>query len=68
MSIATVAGELGEEDKVSVLIMESRFQLAGANGIVESMVGIGLDGCKQIRKNMEDVIRKHGARVIQGRI
>lgn len=67
LSIATVAGELGEEDKVSVLVMESRCQLAGSGNILESMVGIGLDGCKQVRRNLEDVVRKHGARIMQGR-
>ncbi|EXJ83298.1 hypothetical protein A1O1_06917 [Capronia coronata CBS 617.96] len=67
LSIATVAGQPGSEDKVSVLMMESRCQIGGANSKLESMMATGVDGCKQVRRKMEDVIRKHGARVIQGR-
>lgn len=66
LSLATVLGEEGGEDKVSVIMMESRCQMAGGQGILESMVGVGMDGCKQVRRNLEDVIRKHGAKVTQG--
>lgn len=68
LSIATVAADVGGEDKVSVLMMESRCQLAGGGGALETMLGIGIDGCKQVRKMLEDVIRQHGARVMQGRL
>lgn len=67
LSIATVAGQPGSEDKVSVLMMESRCQVGGANSKLESMMATGVDGCKQVRRKMEDVIRKHGAKVLQGR-
>lgn len=67
LSLATVAGQQGEEDKVSVLIMESRVAIGGSNAKVESMLATAVDGCKQIRKIMEDVIRRHGAKVMQSR-
>ncbi|EXJ87125.1 hypothetical protein A1O3_04083 [Capronia epimyces CBS 606.96] len=67
LSIATVSGHPGSEDKVSVLTMESRCQIGGANSKLESMMATGVDGCKQVRRKMEDVIRKHGAKVLQGR-
>lgn len=67
LSLGTVAGQQGEEDKVSVLIMDSRVPIGGSNAKVESMLATAVDGCKQVRKNMEDVIRKHGAKVMQSR-
>jgi len=67
LSLATVPGVEGEEDKVSVLIMESRCQIGGANNKLESMLATGVDGCKQVRKKMENVIREHGAKVMHGR-
>ena len=67
LSLATVAGQLGEEDKISVLIMESRIQIGGPNAKMESMLATGVDGCSQVRKKMEDVIRKHGAQIMQSR-
>ncbi|KIW55307.1 hypothetical protein PV05_07598 [Exophiala xenobiotica] len=67
LSIATVAGQPEMEDKVSVLMMESRCQIGGANSKMESMLATGVDGCKQVRRKMEDVIRKHGAKVMQSR-
>lgn len=66
LSLATVLGEQGEEDRVSIITMESRCQMSGGQNILESMVGVGMDGCKQVRRTLEDVIRKHGAKVTQG--
>ncbi|EHY56885.1 Exosome complex component SKI6 [Exophiala dermatitidis] len=68
LSIATVTGQPpGAEDKVSVLMMESRCQIGGPNSKLESMMVTGVDGCKQVRRTMEEVIRKHGAKVMQSR-
>ena len=67
LTVATVTATAGEEDKVSVLIMESRIQLGGSHNKLESMLAMGLDGCKQVRGLMEGVIRQHGAKVLRGR-
>ena len=67
LSVATVTGIQGDEDRVSVLMMESRCQISGGSTIVENMLGIGLDGCKQVRQTMEDIIRKHGSKIMQGK-
>jgi exosome complex component RRP41 len=65
LSVATVAG-LGEgEDRVSVLVMESRVSAGG--GRLEGMLATGVDGCKMVRGRMEEAVRKHGSRVLQGR-
>ena len=67
LSIATVSPKQDEEDKVSVLMMESRCQIGGINSKMESMMATGVDGCNQVRKKLEEVIRKHGAKVITSR-
>ncbi len=67
LSIATVSGQQGEEDRVSVLMMESRCQIGGSSNKLESMLATGVDGCKQVRRKMEDVIKKDGAQVMQSR-
>ncbi|KIW40657.1 uncharacterized protein PV06_07834 [Exophiala oligosperma] len=67
LSIATVSGQPGMEDRVSVLLMESRCQIGGANNKMESMLATGVDGCQQVRRKMENVIRKHGAKIMQSR-
>ncbi len=68
LSVATVAGlNEEEEDKVSVLIMESRIQLGQEGKKLEAMLAVGVDGCKQVRAIMEGVVRTHGARILRGR-
>lgn len=67
LSLATVRGAAGSEDKISVLLMESRVQMAETNSVLEIMLRIGLDGCAQVRRTIEEVVRKHGLRVIQDR-
>lgn len=68
LSVATVAGlSDGEEDKVSVLTMESRIQIGQDGKKLEAMLAVGVDGCKQIRAIMEGVVRDHGARILRGR-
>lgn len=75
LSIATVAGQedatgtaKAEEDRVSVLLMESRCEIGSpGNSRLEGMLATGVDGCKEVRRKMEDVIRTHGARVMLSR-
>ena len=67
LSMATVAGQQDEEDRVSVLVMETRIPVGGSTNRLETMLATGVDGCKQVRLKMEDVVRKHGAKVMQGR-
>ena len=57
-------GTSGGEDKVNVLIMETRVQMAR----LEAMISVGLDGCKQIRSILDGIVRAHGKRVIEAKV
>lgn len=67
MSLATVRGETGREDQISVLLMETRVQMSEVNDPLEIMLSVGLDGCVQVRSTLEEVVRRHGRRVMQRR-
>lgn len=69
LTVGSVRGTSGREDMVATLIMESRIQAGeGRSGsALEVMLGVGLDGCKSVRGRMEDVVRKHGKRVMEGK-
>lgn len=54
-------GTSGGEDKVNVLIMETRVQM----NRLESMVSVGLDGCKQVRSILDGVVREHGKKLLK---
>jgi exosome complex component RRP41 len=54
-------GTLGAGEKVSVLVMDTRVQI----GRLESMLAVGVDGCKQVREILDQVIRKHGKRIVE---
>jgi exosome complex component RRP41 len=54
-------GTLGAGEKVSVLVMENRVQI----GRLESMLAVGVDGCKQVREMLDQVVRKQGKRIIE---
>jgi exosome complex component RRP41 len=58
LTVATV----GESDKVAVCVMESRVQL----GRLEGMLAVGVDGCKQVRSIMDNVVRRQGKKVLAG--
>jgi exosome complex component RRP41 len=58
LSLATVSGLGKGEDKVSTLVMETRVSAAGNR--LEAMLATGVDGCKMVRKKMEDVVREQG--------
>lgn len=56
-----VGGDRGDEDtKVSVLHMESRMHVS----YLETVLAVGIDGCKQIREILEEVIRANAGRRI----
>ncbi|KAK5165696.1 Exosome non-catalytic core component [Saxophila tyrrhenica] len=57
-------GTSGGEDKVNVLIMETRVQM----GRLEAMISVGLDGCKQIRGILDDIVREHGKKALNSRV
>ena len=50
------------EDRVSVLMMESR--IPGTR--LEQMLAVGVDGCRSVRGKIETEIRKTGAKVLGG--
>ncbi|KAI9692604.1 MAG: Exosome non-catalytic core component [Bathelium mastoideum] len=54
-------GTLGAGDKVAVCVMETRIQIAR----LESMLAVGVDGCKQIRSILDGVVRAHGKRMLE---
>lgn len=64
LTVATVGG-LGVEDRVSVLVMETRCQ--AGDGRLEGMMAVGVDGCKQVRTLMEATIRKYGVKMLRSR-
>lgn len=57
-------GTSGGEDKVNVLVMETRVQMAR----LEAMISVALDGCKQIRLILDEVVRSHGRKVLQSKV
>ena len=55
-------GTLGAgEERVVILVMESRVPL----GSVEGMMAVGVDGCKQVREILDGVVRAHGKRLLE---
>ena len=64
LTVGIVRGKMGEEDGVSVLMMETRVQ--GAE-LVETMLRVVMDGCASVRATLEEVVRKHGTKVMQAR-
>ncbi|KAL8646587.1 MAG: hypothetical protein Q9226_006795 [Calogaya cf. arnoldii] len=53
-------GTLGAGEKVSVLVMESRVQAMR----LEGMLAVGVDGCKQVKEILDQVVRRHGKRIL----
>lgn len=53
---------LGDTDDVSVLVMETRVQI----GRLEGMLAVGVDGCKQVREILDQVVRKRGVKILEG--
>ncbi|KAK4647878.1 Exosome non-catalytic core component [Podospora bellae-mahoneyi] len=51
---------LGESDKVVALVCESRVQISR----LEGMLAVGVDGCKQVREILDQVIKAQGRKMI----
>lgn len=60
LTLATSGGDA----KVNVMIMETRVQMAR----LEAMISVGLDGCKEVKRILDGVVRSHGKRVLEGRV
>lgn len=54
-------GTLGRSDRVSVLMMETRVRMER----VESMLAVGIDGCKRMREILDGVVKEYGKRFSQ---
>jgi len=52
------------EQKVTMLVLETKVQMAR----LEAMISVGLDGCKQVRKILDAIVRAHGKKVLESRI
>jgi exosome complex component RRP41 len=57
LTVATV----GATDEVAVLVMETRVQV----GRLEGMLAVGVDGCKQVREIMDNVVRERGRGILE---
>ena len=57
-------GSSGGQDKVNVLVMETRVQMSR----LEAMISVGLDGCRQIRGILDGIVRAHGKRMLESKV
>lgn len=57
LTVATV----GATDEVAVLVMETRVQM----GRLEGMLAVGVDGCKQVREILDNVVRERGKAILE---
>jgi len=56
------AGEVG--DKVVLLVGESRVQ----GSRLEGMLAVGVDGCVKVGEILDEVVRAHGKKILDGRV
>lgn len=54
-------GTLGTENKITVMMMETRIQVTR----LEAMIAVGVDGCKQIRSILDGIVRAHGNSLLE---
>ena len=54
----------GGEDKVNVLIMETRVQMTRLG----ALISVGLDGCRQIRILLDGIVRAHGKKLLESKV
>ncbi|EHK49213.1 hypothetical protein TRIATDRAFT_49744 [Trichoderma atroviride IMI 206040] len=54
-------GLLGDSDKVAVLVCESRVQVSR----LEGMLVVGVDGCKQVRRLLDGIVKHKGRKMIK---
>lgn len=52
---------LGDSDKVAVLVCESRVQVSRLEGLLV----VGIDGCRQVRRVLDNTIKEKGAKMIR---
>jgi exosome complex component RRP41 len=52
---------LGARERVSVLVMETKVHISR----LEGMLAVGVDGCKQVREVMDQVVRSHGKKMLE---
>ncbi|KAK4554133.1 Exosome non-catalytic core component [Recurvomyces mirabilis] len=65
MTVGTCGrGPGGGEEKVMVLVMETKVQMAR----LEAMLSVGIDGSKQVRGILDGVVRSHGKRVLESKV
>lgn len=53
-------GTLGAGERVSVCVMETKVRVER----LESMLAVGVDGCKQVREILDAVVRKRGKKML----
>ena len=56
----TVATQ-GNTDRVAVLVCESRVQVSR----LEGMLAVGVDGCKQVREILDQIVREQGRKMVK---
>lgn len=54
-------GTLGAGERVSVCVMETKVRAER----LESMLAVGVDGCKQVREILDTVVRRRGKRMLE---
>ncbi|KAB8532578.1 hypothetical protein FH972_025523 [Carpinus fangiana] len=54
-------GTVGATEEVCVLAMETRVQIQR----LEGMLAVGIDGCKQVKRILDGVVRAHGKEVLK---
>ena len=67
LSVGTVGAHEGEEDRVAVLIMETRMQIGKDGEKLEGLLSIAIEASKQVRRIMQEVVRSHGENVLRSR-
>lgn len=55
---------MGGGDKVVVLVMETRVQ----GSRLEGMVAVGVDGCRRVGELLDEVVRGHGKKILDGMV
>jgi exosome complex component RRP41 len=55
---------LGSTDKVAVLVMKTKVQAQR----LEGMLAVGVDGCKQVRTILDEVVRRQGEKILEGSV
>lgn len=52
---------LGDSDRVAALVCESRVQVSR----LEGMLVVGVDGCKQVKKFLDRVVKEKGLKMVR---